>query len=130
MDKAKIIVELENMVDARLFSRRPWRADHETFIAVNRKLIQLGLLEVVRLDPLTWRITPLGTELIVQLFEVFLGIFDEFDVASVLEDHSLVSKSEADTIYERVNEDNAESVLSGYVKRAYFEYRNATKFLH
>jgi hypothetical protein len=33
-------------------------------------------------------------------------------------------------ILERMTEANAERVLSGYVKRAYFDYRNATKFLH
>jgi hypothetical protein len=130
LNKAEIVAELENMVDARLFGRRRWLADDETFIAVNRKLIQLGLLEVVRFDPLTWRITPLGRELDGKLFKVFLGIFDEFAVPGVLEDRCLMTEPEAERIYERMTEDNAESVLGGYVKRAYLEYRNAGKFLH
>jgi len=77
MNKAKIIMELENMVAARLFGRQPWLADRETFSAVNRKLIQMGLVEVVCVEPLTWRISPLGKELDVELFEVFMGLFDE-----------------------------------------------------
>jgi len=77
MNKAKIIMELENMVAARLFGRQPWLADRETFSAVNRKLIQMGLVEVVCIEPLTWRISPLGKELDVELFEVFMGLFDE-----------------------------------------------------
>jgi ubiquinone biosynthesis protein UbiJ len=91
MNKAKIIADLENMVAARLFGRQPWLADRETYSAVkrkliqmglveqvrdeplNRKLIQMGLVEVVGDEPLTWQITPLGKELDVDLFEVFMG---------------------------------------------------------
>jgi len=130
MNKAKIIMELENMVVARLFSREPWLADRETFSAVNRKLIQMGLVEVVCVEPLTWQISPLGKELDVVLFEVFMGLFDEEEVPMILEDHGLIDESEVDAIYARMSDANAESVLSGYVKRAYFDYRKATKFLH
>jgi hypothetical protein len=38
LDKAEIVAEHENMVDARLSGRRPWLADRETVIAVNGKL--------------------------------------------------------------------------------------------
>ena len=51
MNKAKIIAELENMVVARLFSGRPWLADWETISAYNRKLIQMGLVEQVCVEP-------------------------------------------------------------------------------
>jgi hypothetical protein len=130
MNKAKIIMELENMVAARLFGRQPWLADRETFSAVNRKLIQMGLVEVVCVEPLTWRISPLGKELDVELFEVFMGLFDEEEVPMILEHHRLIEESEVDAIYACMSEANAERVLSGYVKRAYFDYRKATKFLH
>lgn len=132
MDKAKIITELENMVVERLFGSRPWLADRETISAVDRKLIQMGLVELVHVEPRTWRVTPLGMELDVDLYEVFMGIFDECEVPGILEDHHLLDESEADDIYERMSQPqtNAESVLLGYVKRAYFDYRKATKFLH
>ena len=35
MNKAKIIMELENMVVARLFSREPCLADRETLVALD-----------------------------------------------------------------------------------------------
>jgi hypothetical protein len=81
MNKAKIIEELLNMVAARLFSGQPWLADRETFSAYYPKLIEMGLLEQVRDEPLSWRITPLGRELDVDLFQVFMGIICEWDVS-------------------------------------------------
>ena len=129
MNKAKIISELENMVVARLFGRQPWLADRETYSAVNRKLIQMGLVEQVGDEPLTqvgdepltWQITPLGKELDVDLFEVFMGIKWKCDVPIILAEHGLLNESEFDAILECMSEANAD--LSGYVKRAYFVYR-------
>ena len=129
MNKAEIIAELENMVVARLFSRRPWLADWETNSAYHRKLIQMGLVEQVCVESQTWRATPLGKELDVDLFQVFVGLFGEWDVPFILEEYGLIDRSEADDIWERMSEANAERLLSGYVKRAYFDYRKA-KFLH
>jgi len=130
MNKAKIISELENIVVARLFGRQPWLADRETYSAVKRKLIQMGLVEVVSVEPQTWRATPLGKELDVDLFQVFMGIIWEWDVVTILEDYRLIDKAEADALYARMEKGDAESVVIGYVKRAYFDYRKATKFLH
>ena len=128
MNKAKIIAELENMVVTRLFGRQPWLADRETCAAIIRKLIQLGLWEPI--SPSGWRITPLGKELDVDLFIVFLGMTEEWEAPIVLEQYRLIDESEADAFYECIKEADASAVLSGYVKRAYFEYRKATKFLH
>jgi len=128
MNKAKIIAELENMVVARLFGRQRWLADRETYSAVNRKLIQMGLVEVVSVEPQTWRATPLGKELDVDLFQVFMGLWCEWEVPMILQDYHLIDESEFDAICQ--SEADAESLLSGYVKRAYFDYRKATKFLH
>ena len=116
------------MVVARLFSGQPWLADPETCSAVNRKLIEMGLLKQVHDDPIiAWRITPLGRELDVELFHVFLGVWHYCEVPLILEEYGLLSESEFDAICE--SEADAESLLSGYVKRAYFDYRNG-KFLH
>jgi len=130
VNKAKIITELENMVVARLFGRQPWLADRETISAYDRKLIQMGLVEQVCVEPQTWRNTPLGKELDVDLFQVFMGIIYEWDVPIILEEHGFLNESEFDAIIECTSEANAEGLLSGYVKRAYFIYRKATKFLH
>jgi hypothetical protein len=130
MNKANIIAELENMVVARLFSREPWLADRETCSALHRKLIQMGLVESVCIETNTWRSSALGKELDVDLFEVFMGFLDEWEVPMILKHYRLIDESEVDAIYARMDKADAESVLSGYVKRAYFDYRKATKFLH
>jgi hypothetical protein len=130
MNKAQIIAQLENMVAARLFSGQPWPADWETFSAVNQKLIQMGLWEEVGVEPRTWRTTPLGRELHLDLFQAFMGVINEIEVPLILEEYGLIDESEFDAICECTSQANAESLLSGYVKRAYFDYRNATKFLH
>jgi hypothetical protein len=131
MNKAKIISELENMVVTRLFGRRPWLADRETCSAVHRKLVQMGLLECVGVEPYTYyRSSTLGKELGVDLFEVFMGIKWKCDVPFILAKHGLLNESEFGAILSCTSEANAEHLLSGYVKRAYFDYRKANKFLH
>jgi hypothetical protein len=130
MNKAKIISELENMVAARLFGRQPWLADRETCAAIDRKLLELGLWECISVEPCTWQITALGKELDAELFHVFLGMMEEWVVPIILERYGLIDESEADALYARMDKTDAESVLIGYVKRAYFVYRKATKFLH
>ena len=56
------------MVAAQLLSGQSWPANGETISGYFRKLIQMGLVEQVRDEPLAWRITPLGEELDVDLF--------------------------------------------------------------
>ena len=85
------------MVVARLFSGQRWPADRETCAAIIRKLIQLGLWEPIA--PSGWRITPLGKELDVELFRVFLGMIEEWEVPMILEQFRLIDASEADAFY-------------------------------
>jgi hypothetical protein len=70
---------------------------------------------------------PLGEELDVELFRVFLGMIEEWEVPMILERYRLI---EADAIYSCMEKAEASAVLGGYLKRAYFDYRKATKFLH
>jgi hypothetical protein len=129
MNKAEIVAELEAMAWYRLFNCPQWLADRETSYTLHQKLINLGLVE--HLSSNTWRHTPLGRELDVDLFEVFMGLFDVWDALSVLEDHCLIEESEGDSICERMfTKASPESVLEGYVRQAYFDYRKATKYLH
>jgi hypothetical protein len=130
MNKSKIVAELENMVVARLFGRQPWLADRETCCAVSPKLKQMGLWEVVCVEPETWGFSPLGKELDVVLFVVFMGVINAWDVPIILEEYGLISESEFNAILECTSDADAERLLNGYVKRAYFDYRKATKFLH
>jgi hypothetical protein len=117
------------MVSSRLFGHRQWLADRETFFAVHQRLIDLGLVERVPGKADTWQDTPLGKEVDVRLFEVFIGLIDVWDVLFILEDRCLIDEGEADEVSERMSRKaNPESVLMGYVKRAYFDYRKASKF--
>jgi hypothetical protein len=129
MNKRKIIEELLNMVDARLFDGRPWLEDGETFSAYDRKLKEMGLWQRID-EPPSWQITPLGKELDVDLFQVFLGMMHEWDVPLTLLESGLLTESEFDAITESTSEADAETRLGEYVKRAYFVYRKVTKFLH
>jgi hypothetical protein len=130
MNKAEIITELENLVVDRLFGPQPWLADGQTAGTIMHRLIEMGLEEVVCLKSATTRPTPLGNELDVMLFEVFLGTWSEREVPGILERYGFISRSEERVLYERIHKGDANSVLIGHVKRAYFEYRNANKFLH
>jgi hypothetical protein len=129
MTKAEIVVELEAMAWNRLFNCRPWLADRETFYAIHQKLIKMGLVEHITSD--TWQNTPLGKELDIDLFEAFMGLFDEWEVPYILEDHRLIDQWESDSICARMSRKaNSESVLLECVRRAYLDYGKATKFLH
>jgi len=152
--KSKIICELENMVAARLFGRQPWQAcgciyrttegpSMEVIIQLDRqpqnrqnrhdadlrKLMQMGLVKRVRAEPETWQSTALGMELNVYLFEVFLGLWCEWEVLQILEEQGLLTESEFDAISES-SDAELDSLLGEYVKRAYYVYRKVTKFLH
>lgn len=99
MNKAKIIAELENMVVARLFSGQPWITDdQETISAYHQKLIKMGLVEQVRVEPQTWRITPLGKELDVDLFQAFMGLWYEYDVPLILEEYGAFLRSDGSSV--------------------------------
>jgi hypothetical protein len=117
MNKAEIVAELEAMAWHRLFNCRHWLADRETFWAVHQKLIEMGLVEHISSD--TWRNTPLGKELDVDLYEVFMGLFDAWEVPNILEDHSFLDEWESDSIRARMSRKaSPEFVLLGVVRRA------------
>src|SRR6516165_6341677 len=60
---------------------------------------------------------PLGKELNVGLFQVFIGLWDEWEVPLILEEYGLLNESEFDAIFECTSEVNAEGLLIGYVRR-------------
>ena len=112
------------MVPARLFSDQPWLADPETVSAYKRKLTQMGLIEQVCVEPPTCRNTPLGNELDVELFQAFMGIIWQWDMPMILAEYGLLDESEFEAICECISKADAESFLSGYVKRAYHRWKS------
>ena len=89
----------------------------------------MGLREQISSD--TWRNSPLGKELDVDLFEVFMGLFDEWEVPYILEDHGLIDEWESDSICARMSRKvDPELVLVEVARRAYRDYGKASRFLH
>jgi hypothetical protein len=112
----------------RLFNSRQWLADRETVYAVNQGLIKLGLLDAYH--P-TWRNTPLGRELNLDLFEAIIGLWDAWEVPWILQDHRFIDEIEVDSLYAQMHRrGNPESVLLRYVRQAYLDHGKANKFLH
>jgi hypothetical protein len=89
MSKSKILAEVEAIVFARLFGGGPWLTDRETGLALQRRLEQLGLEERVP-GTSDRRNTLLGRELHFDLLMVFLGLWDEWEISGILEDHGLI----------------------------------------
>jgi hypothetical protein len=129
MTKAEIVAELEAMAWYRLFNSRQWLADRETNYAVKLKLTKMGLIE--RISSNIWQFTPSGKELNVKLFWAFMGMWDVWEVPGILEEHRFIDEWEFDSIYTRMSRrPNPESVLLGYVRRAYLDYGRVKEFLH
>ena len=88
--KRDTLCELDAMIIERLFGGRPWLADRETMAALDRSLTKLGLQEQVRDEPGDSRCTPFGNEVHTPLLMVFLGMWDEFEIPSILEKYGLM----------------------------------------
>ena len=88
------------MVVDRLFGPQPWLADGQTVGTIMHRLIEMGLEEVVCLESATTRPTPLGNELDVTLFEVFLGTWSKREVPGILQQYGFISRSEERVLYE------------------------------
>ena len=95
-----------------------------------KMIAELENMVVTRLFGRQPWLASLGKELDVELFNVFLGMTEEWEVPMILEQYRLIDESEADAFYSMEKAADASAVLSGYVKRAYFVYRKANKFLH
>jgi hypothetical protein len=131
MSKSKILAEVEAIVFARLFGGGPWLTDRETGVALQRRLEQLGLEERVPGTSNTWRNTPLGRELHFDLLMVFLGLWDEWEIPGILEDHGLIDDLEAQHMQDLLQAGrDPELALKKYVRGAYLKYYWTTKLLN
>jgi len=74
----EIIRQLHQIVDARLFGTAKWPVDSENANRLHTTLLEMGLVEEVPGQANTWRNTPLGNELHIDLLEVFMGLWDEW----------------------------------------------------
>ena len=132
MDKRTVITNLHAMIVTRLFGSRPWLGDKETCNAINRKLDDFGLQERVPGDIRgTTRNTALGKELELDLVMVFTGLWCEWEIPWILEDHGLIDETEYELISGRLEAGHdPERVMLPFVRRAYFEFFNSSRLLN
>ncbi len=131
MNRSKVLTQIHAIVDARLFSGRPWPAGREACDALSRTFVQMGLRKQVPGDTETSMTTALGREHHLDLIDVFIGFLEEWEMASILEDHGLIDESECEFIFDQLEADpDTEGVTLPFVRRAYFEYYNPSKYLN
>jgi hypothetical protein len=131
MSKSKILAEVDAMVSARLFGSGPWLSDPESGVALQRRLEQMGLEERVPSASDTWRNTPLGRELHLDLLMVFMGLWDQWEIPMILEDHGLIDALEAEHMQDLLQAGHdPELALKEYVREAYLKYYKTTKLVN
>ena len=131
MNRSKLLTQIHAIVDARLFSGRPWLPDREACDALRRTFVQMGLYEQDPGDTETSWKTALGKEHHLDLIMVFAGLWWEFEMASILEEHGLIDQSECESIYDQLEAGtDPEDVMLPVVRKAYFEYYNPSKYLN
>jgi hypothetical protein len=117
------------MIHERLFGNRQWLVNRETAWAVDKKLKELGLNEPVPGKPNTEQATPLGRELNIDLMQVFMGMWEPYEMPMILEDHGLLSDDEILEVEMRLEgpleEEDFEAVLLPLVRRAFFQHFRA-----
>jgi hypothetical protein len=124
INKAEIIARLDAIVTTRLFGNAKWPADRETAAVLNRILTEMGLQEELPDDPRITRHTSLGREFNVDLQMAFMGLWELWDMLTVLEEYDLLDEDEFD-ILENLIELKKYRELKARVQRAYWDYYEA-----
>ena len=131
MNRSKLLTQIHAIIDARLFSGRPWPADREACAALGRTFVQMGLDEQVPGDTKTSRMTALGREHQLDLIMVFTGLWEVCEMPSILEEHGLIDQSEFEFIFDQLEAGtNPGDVMFPVVRKVYFEYYNPSKYLN
>ena|SRR5690242_13357858 len=126
MERLQVLRELNTMVAARLFGLRQWLADSESVDALNRRLAEMGLHELVPGEMReTRRSTPFGLEQQLRLLRVFMGLIDEWDMPHILQDYELLDEATSESIWHLMGAGvDPERLLRPVVQKAYFEFYN------
>jgi hypothetical protein len=120
MNRGEIIEQLHQIIDTRLFGDHSWPPDREVAAAVQTTLIEMGLIERAPGYTDSWRCTPLGSEQHLHLLQVFMGVWDEWEIPTILEQYGLIEEAKVYYLW-RVLSKGAdwESTLKRFVRRAY-----------
>jgi hypothetical protein len=123
MSKSEGVGALYTLAEQRLFGDGLWPAEGETLYALRRKIDEAKLYELIPGTNNTYRPTPLGRAVNVDLLMVFLGLWDDAEIPFVLENEGLMSEDEADDVMERYwGAKDPEAILLPYVRRAFRQY--------
>ncbi len=107
------------MVDEILFGSGSWPPDPQT---VWEELAALGLEKRLKSHPSSVQSTALGRAAQIDLFSVFLGVFDEAEVPIILCQYGLFSSDEANELWDRLEE--GEDIWPWLKWRLQLAYRN------
>ncbi len=130
MEKRAVIQGLHAMIVTRLFGGRPWLADREACDALRKKLDELGLQESVPGDDRTRRNTALGNELQLDLVMVFIGLWVEWEMPMILEDHGLIDEIDTSRLFDLLETcSDPEYLLRPIVRKAYRDHYNPSGLL-
>ena len=130
IDKRAVIQDLHLMMDTRLFGDCPWFTDRESCAALRKKLDEFGLQERVPGMIDSTRNTTLGKELKLDLVMVFIGLWCEWDMVMILEDHGLIDEFDASSIYDMLETcSDPEHVLRPIVQKAFHNHFNPSGLL-
>jgi hypothetical protein len=125
-ERSEVIQTLHALIHERLFGDGPWLAAREITTALIKKLDAMGLNEPIPEKPNTHRLTALGREVNIELMQVFMGVWCEYEIPMILEEYGLLSEEEIDEIYERFEcGESPEAVLLPLVRRAFFQHFQA-----
>jgi len=118
------------MIVTRLFGGRPWLADREACDALRKKLDELGLQESVPGDDCMRRNTALGNELQLDLIMVFIGLWVEWEMPMILEDHGLIDEFDTSRLFDLLETcSEPEYLLRPIVRKAYRDHYNPSGLL-
>jgi hypothetical protein len=92
------------MVSARLFGSLHGSVTRNPVSHCKEGSSKWVLRNGFRAQATTWRNTPLGRELHLDLLMVFMGLWDQWEIPMILEDHGLIDDLEADNQREAMRE--------------------------
>jgi hypothetical protein len=122
--RLEVVNQLQLLLHERLFAQDPWRCDRETLDALRRRLEQMGLEERVPDQADTWRATPLGVELHLDLMMVFMGLWENYEMPIFLAKYDLMDEITAESLQNQLFDPRFDSdpVLLPLVRECYRKY--------
>jgi vacuolar-type H+-ATPase subunit C/Vma6 len=118
MNKLDILCEMHAVIATRLLGKGPWLMEREDALKSNERALEMRLKEQVTRD--TSKLTSLGKELDFDLLSVFMGRWDYRDIPIILEQRGLITKLDADSIYEQWAKcHDPNGAMKSYVRKSY-----------